>query len=636
MDAYPNVITDDQIDSEADKVITKCVNLAEPKSFFLFAGAGSGKTKALVNCLDDIRVKTSARLMLKGQRIRVITYTNSACDEIIERLKHDPLVEVSTIHSFMWSLISGFNMDIREWLRVNLNEEIVTLEVQESKGRGGKASRDRQRSIKAKSERLASLDGIKKFTYNPNGDNPDRDSLSHSEVIKIGSYFLAAKETMQKILVFKYPILLVDESQDTNKNLVDALFEIQKKWSSSFCLGLFGDMMQRIYADGKADLGQSLPDDWEKPVKVMNHRCPKRVIALINKIRSSSDGQQQRPRSDAIEGTVRLYLLPASCADRQNAERIAAMEMAVSSKDEVWRTGEVKKLILEHHMAWSRMGILQMCEPLSVIEHTSLLEGSLSGLRLFSEQVLPLVQAKQSGDEFLVAAIVRRSSPLISKAALLAAGSQQGEQVAKANEAVGSLIALFSENKQPRFIEVLRSLSASGLFEIPSVFAEIVSRSVEEQRDAETSIEARLNDAEADSDNNTLRIACWDKMLITPFGQIEAYKKYVEGNAEFDTHQGVKGREFPRVMVILNDEEARGFLFGYDKLFGAKNKSKTDLEHEARGEETGIDRTRRLFYVTCSRAQASLAIVYYSTNPEVVRDFVVSNGWFKPAEVVML
>jgi DNA helicase II / ATP-dependent DNA helicase PcrA len=48
-------------------------------------------------------------------------------------------------------------------------------------------------------------------------------------------------------------------------------------------------------------------------------------------------------------------------------------------------------------------------------------------------------------------------------------------------------------------------------------------------------------------------------------------------------------------MVIISDEEARSFLFSYEKLFGAKEKSATDLKNESEGTETTIDRTRRLF-----------------------------------------
>lgn len=49
--------------------------------------------------------------------------------------------------------------------------------------------------------------------------------------------------------------------------------------------------------------------------------------------------------------------------------------------------------------------------------------------------------------------------------------------------------------------------------------------------------------------------------------------------------------------------------------------------------ETSIDRTQRLFYVTCSRAEESLAIVYYSGAPDAVKRTVVERGWFQEEEV---
>ena len=123
--------------------------------------------------------------------------------------------------------------------------------------------------------------------------------------------------------------------------------------------------------------------------------------------------------------------------------------------------------------------------------------------------------------------------------------------------------------------------------------------------------------------------------LEAPFDQIEKYDRYVRGVSQFDTHQGVKGREFPRVMVVVSDDEARGFMFAYDKLIGAQGKSKTDLENEATGKETTIDRTRRLFYVTCSRAKEGWALIAYSDSPERARKFVLAEGWFTEDEIVM-
>lgn len=188
-------------------------------------------------------------------KIAIITYTNAACNEIQHRFRYDHLFSVSTIHSFSWDLIKSFQQDIKKWLEINLKSEIIELEEQEAKGRSGtKASIDRVRKIASKSERLENLGKIKKFTYNPNGDNRSRDSLNHAEVIQIIADFLSNKQLMQNILIKKYPILLIDESQDTNKLLMDAFFEVQKKHSTSFSLALFGDTMQRIYTDGKVDL----------------------------------------------------------------------------------------------------------------------------------------------------------------------------------------------------------------------------------------------------------------------------------------------------------------------------------------------------------------------------------------------
>jgi DNA helicase-2/ATP-dependent DNA helicase PcrA len=85
----------------------------------------------------------------------------------------------------------------------------------------------------------------------------------------------------------------------------------------------------------------------------------------------------------------------------------------------------------------------------------------------------------------------------------------------------------------------------------------------------------------------------------------------------------------------MDDETQRGFLFSYEKLFGAKPKSKTDIEHEQQGTDSSLDRTRRLLYVTCSRAEKSLALVAYTGDPQKVRAHVLKEGWFEDSEVVM-
>lgn len=51
------------------------------------------------------------------------------------------------------------------------------------------------------------------------------------------------------------------------------------------------------------------------------------------------------------------------------------------------------------------------------------------------------------------------------------------------------------------------------------------------------------------------------EVLGAPFSQIEHYIDYVGDTGAFDTHQGVKGLDFERVLVVLDDSDARGFLF---------------------------------------------------------------------------
>jgi len=54
--------------------------------------------------------------------------------------------------------------------------------------------------------------------------------------------------------------------------------------------------------------------------------------------------------------------------------------------------------------------------------------------------------------------------------------------------------------------------------------------------------------------------------------------------------QGIKGAEFERVLVILDDSEGANNQFSYEKYFGIKPPSDTDRENKAAGTDTVIDR----------------------------------------------
>lgn len=70
--------------------------------------------------------------------------------------------------------------------------------------------------------------------------------------------------------------------------------------------------------------------------------------------------------------------------------------------------------------------------------------------------------------------------------------------------------------------------------------------------------------------------------------------------------------------------------------FSVLKKTKTDLDNEKEGKDTSEDRTRRLFYVTCSRAQKSLAILAYTDNTEMLRKNLLHKGWFDSSEIEII
>lgn len=610
-------LTDNDVDDQVDEEIRQCFSNGSPKSFFLFAGAGSGKTRSLINALSFLDKEMGEKLCTHAQQVAVITYTNAACDEISRRLQYKPIFVVSTIHSFLWELIKNHQSDIKEWIISSVKEEIAELNEKQNKGRGGAADAKRNKEIERKSMRLAKIASVKRFSYNPNGDNVDYDSLSHAEVVRMGSVFISTEETMQKILVGKYPILLIDESQDTKEELVDALFAVYEKYKANFIIGMFGDTMQRIYMDGKENLAKCIPTEWVKPKKVMNHRSATRIVTLANAIRGSIDDQCQRARSDAKMGAVLLFVAE-STSNKESVERQVAEIMAKKTKDNDWlEASKYKSLILEHHMAASRFGFYNLYAPLNEARSfdTFLRDGSIPELAVLSRIISPLIKAYQNKDDFEVTKIVRQHSPLLDKTAFRDRTDNQTELLQAAEEAVEDLLSLWSDGINPTCLDVLKSIAKTNLFKLNSRVGDILADSIEDEDQKVTALR---------------------KALAVCFDELERYSAYVAGNTRFATHQGIKGLEFPRVMVIMDDAEAKGSLFSYEKLFGAKAKTDTDIRNEREGKDTSLMRTTRLFYVACTRAQESLAIVAYTENVDAVKNTAISNSWFSDDEIETL
>ena len=628
-------------DDGADAQIQICLNPAKPQSFFLYAGAGSGKTRSLKNALDAFRTDHGAAFRRLGKKIAVITYTNAAADEIAERVGEDALFPISTIHSFCWKHIETYHSDIQAWLLATLPIELAELHEKQAKGRAGsKAAMDRERAIASTMRRLEWLSVPRRFTYNPNGDNFGADSLSHAEVLKITAAFIETKPSMQAVLVNKYPFLLIDESQDTSKGLLEAFFALAAANKGKFAMGLFGDTMQRIFLDGHPELEGLVPKDWARPAKRLNHRSPQRVIALGNVLRAPIDRQTQLARDDSDVGLVRLFVAPSNTPDKPAFERRVQDRMADLCGDPDWRTeATVKALTLEHHMAASRRGFLEMFQALDRDSRlaTGLRTGELAGLRLFTERVAPLLAAARAADAFAVMAHLRATSPLLKRSAILETPTPD-DPLSPIRSGVDALLALNPENPATSFLNVLECVAEHRLFEIPAALRPFVvndpepaAGDAEQVSDAE---EPEEDDLPAEASPASLE--AWRAFLETPYNQTVPFAEYVSDRGPFGTHQGVKGLEFERVLVILDDSDARGFLFSYDKLFEAKPLSDTDRKHLAEATDGGITRTRRLLYVTCTRAEKSLALVAYTDDPDALIASALRNGWFVPEEIERL
>ncbi|QNA84456.1 UvrD-helicase domain-containing protein [Sphingomonas sp. So64.6b] len=628
-------------DDHVDATIEACLDPSNPQSFFLYAGAGSGKTRSLKNALDVFRANHGFGFRRLGKKIAVITYTNAAADEIAERVGEDMLFPISTIHSFCWKHIETYHSDIQTWLLATLPADIADLHEKQAKGRAGtKAAQDRGRAIESTTKRLEWLSIPRRFTYNPNGDNFGADSLSHSEVLKITAAFIQTKPSMQAVLVNRYPFLLIDESQDTNRGLLEAFFSLAAANVGKFAIGLFGDTMQRIYTDGHSELERLVPLDWARPAKRMNHRSPQRVVALGNVLRSAVDRQTQLARDDSSKGIVRLFIAPSDLVDKPGFEYVVRATMAELCNDPEWeRERAVKALILEHHMAAARAGFLDMFQALDRDSRlgTGLRTGDLAGIRLFTERVEPLVNAARAKDDFALMAHLRATSPLLKRSAIIAT-STPDDPLFPVRSGVEALLALDLEG-EATFLDVFQCVAEHQLFEIPAALrAFVVATQPELSNEAIDldPIDDAVDSAEAEeaAAASPASLEAWRAFLETPYRQTAAYAEYVADRGHFGTHQGVKGLEFDRVLAVLDDSDARGFLFSYEKLFEAKPLSDTDRKHLAEATDGGVNRTRRLLYVTCTRARKSLALIAYTEDPDAVAASVIRNEWFTPDEVI--
>ncbi|MAL98869.1 MAG: Fis family transcriptional regulator [Alteromonadaceae bacterium] len=635
-------------DRDAGVVEEICGYLTEepPRSYFLFAGAGSGKTRTLVEVLrrltgvveHDKGGQLARRLRMYGRSIRVVTYTKNAVAVIKGRLGDNDLVGVSTIHSFCWELINGFNDDIRAAL-IAVKTAQLERETAEALAKPRGISDGAQRDLDEIKEDIEAFRQTDVFIYHPDRNTYGAGAIAHKHVLDATAWLLQNRPTLQTILKDRHPFVLIDESQDTMKGMLDSLMSLVEPRGNGLTLGLLGDHRQRIYTDGHSDLPSLVPSSWATPELQMNHRSQRRIVTLINRIWEAelegrtqpASGAQQHPRTEKSGGVVRLYVGDTSLTpeDKVRGERWCADQMRQASGSDAWSQNTYQMLALEHKLVATRgsflnaFGAMVLLDPNAAAPSGSGENQGPAAVKMLLNE-LDLLESCVGADG---AVDEREATEVFWRYGRLDGLPEDPAKRASRVEEMRTAMAGFATacaNPKSTVGEVLEPILGAKLFEVDHHLLTAF--------DDETSLPPAPGRGEKESKQDRMRRG-WGALFSTPWIQLRKYRTYLAGNSVLATHQVVKGSEFSHVMVVMDDKLAGGNQVSYDKIFGGTSISKKDRENVDKGKETTIDRTLRLLYVTCSRAQESLALVLWSSDPNTALARIKDHGWFAEGEI---
>lgn len=645
MSTAPTLSSNDRDSGVVEEI---CGYLTEdpPRSYFLFAGAGSGKTRTLVEVLRRLTGvvehkkgdQLALRLHMYGRSIRVITYTKNAVAVINGRLGDNSLVRVSTIHAFCWELISGFNDDIRSAL-------IAVKEIQFERERSDALAKPKgitpakQRDLDEIRAEIETIRSTEAFIYHPDRETYGPGALAHMNVLDATAWLLSNRPTLQTFLRDSHPIVLIDESQDTMKGMLDALIGLAEPRGSGLTLGLLGDHRQRIYTDGHSDLPSLVPPNWATPELQMNHRSQQRIVTLINRIwvaklegrTQPANGVEQHWRTEKTNGVVRLFVGKTSLTpeDKVLGERWCADQMRKASGSPSWDKGEHQVLALEHKLVATRGSFLEVYGAMVLLDPNAAApsgSGENKGPAVVKFILNELADLEQcvggdgSIDEFQLTEILRRHGRLEMMPEDATERASRVAEILQATREFGAACA----NPASTIGEVIAPLLTAKIFEVDRRLTEAHADK------AEPPVVPKRGQDESKQDR--MRRG-WCALFASPWPQLQKYRIYLAGKSVLATHQVVKGSEYPDVMVVMDDVAAGGFLISYDKIFGGKDLSDTDRDNAGIGKETTIDRTLRLLYVTCSRAKETLALVLWSSDTAAALKRVRDSGWFSLDEI---
>lgn len=598
-----------KIITEADKLVRKC--LEQKRSFALIAGAGAGKTSSLVDALSEVREIRGAELLRNGQRVACITFTKRAVAVIEQRLGFDELFEVSTLHSFLWSEISPYERDIKAAVvEYVLPNHITKAQNDDNGGNSPKAKRAREK-VERLTLDLDATKGVQKWRYDDsNFSSFSEGLLGHEDVIEVAAYLLRERKLFRRILGARYPFIFVDEAQDTFVSIVEGLNELGK--GDGFpVVGYFGDPWQQIYDKRASEFAP--PEGGELITKTENFRCSPQVVALLNAFRP--DVQQVACGNAAqLEGSVEFWLVEAEepLGERETytaeqTEKVLAKLDDVEAKIGWDNSSEVMRLFLVRQMIARRLGFENLNSLFngpyaSKSAQDDFQSGEHFLVAPFLKTLIPLVRAVREEKNRNIVEILQERSPAFSPDSDLASKSLSAV-VKRAEDAIEQLNEAWESGTTK---EVLKQSRELGLISVSERLASHLDR------------EPRTDAFEKETHKQDKSDWLADEFFKMSVGQLETYFDFVADNTPFSTQHGVKGEEYKDVLVVFDDTEAQWNKYNFSKLlapntFGAPKAGQ-------------VERSRKLAYVSFSRAEQNLRVVWFSTEPKSAKEELVESG----------
>lgn len=545
----------EQAASVAIESVYKC--LCDGQNFLLEAGAGAGKTYSLICALNHLIDERGAEMVRRKQKIACITFTNVAKEEIESRTDRHPAISADTVHGFCWSVLKDFQPHLRSILPT-IEQWIPLLE--ES---GGLGSRKIEYDL-----------GYRKV-------KDDVVSIHHDDVLRLMAESLSNSK-FRDVLKARYPIIFIDEYQDTNAAFVRAIEEHFLKTGTGPLIGFFGDHWQKIY--GTSACGKIEHPNLRKIAKGANFRSAQAVVDCLNRMRPDLPQVVSDP---SVHGEVTVFHTNAWIGTRQTSshwkgdtpEEVSHAYLAVV-KDMLVKAGwdfdplKTKILMLTHNVLAKEQGYASI--PRIFENNDAFLKKEDPHIGYFLDVLEPVCaayRAKRFGEMFV--ALGSRTPPI-----------RQHAEKAKWARVMDGLISLRGSSTVGEVVDFIRE---QGMLRLPDP---VISR----EKDLSTWV------ANADEEEPS-----WMKRLRAlrevSYQEIIQLDQFIDGHTPFSTKHGVKGAEFENVLVVLG----RGWnQYNFEQLleWGGPGGSVPT------GKQDTFERNRNLFYVACSRPRVRLGLLF--------------------------